>query len=60
MGKAMSIAGMVIGAILTLVFALDLVLSIPFGGRQPLMDIGFTVCSLILTYLSWNAFRDAS
>jgi hypothetical protein len=60
MGKAMSIAGMVIGGILTLVFALDLILKIPFGGRQPMMDIGFAVCSLILVYLSWNAFRDAS
>jgi hypothetical protein len=60
MGKAMSIAGMVIGGVLTLVFALDLVLKIPFGGRVLMMDIGFVVCGLILTYLSWNAFRDAS
>ena len=33
MGKAMSIAGMVIGGVLTLVFALDLLLRIPFGGK---------------------------
>ena len=60
MGKAMSIAGMVIGGVLTVAFALDLVLQIPFGGRVPMMDIGFAICGLILTYLSWNAFRDAS
>jgi hypothetical protein len=60
MGKAMSIAGMVIGGVLTVAFALDLVLKIPFGGRVPMMDIGFAVCGLILAYLSWNAFRDAS
>jgi hypothetical protein len=60
MGKAMSIAGMVIGGVITVAFALDLVLQIPFGGRVPMMDIGFAVCGLILTYLSWNAFRDAS
>jgi hypothetical protein len=59
MGKVMSIAGMVIGGILTLLFALDLLLKIPFGGRVPLMDIGFALSSLILTYLSWSAFRDA-
>jgi hypothetical protein len=59
MGKAMSIAGMVIGGVLALAFALDLVLHAPFGGRSPLMDIGFLVCSGILAYLSWNAFRDA-
>jgi hypothetical protein len=51
---------MVIGGVLTVAFALDLVLKIPFGGRVPMMDIGFAVCGLILAYLSWNAFRDAS
>ena len=60
MGKAMSIAGMVIGGVLTAMFALDLVLQIPFGGKSAMMDIGFAVCGLILTYLSWSAFRDAS
>ena len=59
MGKAMSIAGMVVGGTLAVVFALDLVLGIPFGGRVPMMNIGFLVCGGILAYLSWNAFRDA-
>jgi hypothetical protein len=59
MGKAMSIAGMVIGGVLALAFALDLALQIPFGGRSPMMDIGFLVCSGVLTYLSWNALREA-
>ena len=58
MGKAMSIAGMVIGGLLAVAFALDLVLGIPFGGRSPMMAVGFTVCGGILAYLSWNAFRD--
>lgn len=65
MGKAMSIAGMVIGGVLALVFALDLVLGLPFGGKGSLfesgslMDIGYVICGGILTYLSWNALRDA-
>ncbi len=59
MGKAMSIAGMVVGGVLAVVFALDLVLGIPFGGRVPMMNIGFLICGGILAYLSWNAFRDA-
>lgn len=59
MGKAMSIAGMVVGGTLAVIFALDLVLGIPFGGRVPMMNIGFLVCGGILAYLSWNAFRDA-
>jgi hypothetical protein len=60
MGKAMSIAGMVVGGILAVVFALDLVLGVPFGGRVPTMNIGFLICGGTLAYLSWNAFRDAA
>jgi hypothetical protein len=60
MGKAMSIAGMVVGGTLAVAFALDLVLGIPFGGRVPMMNIGFLVCGGILAYLSWNAFRDTA
>jgi hypothetical protein len=59
MGKVMSIAGMVIGGLLAIAFALDLVAKAPFGGKSPLMDIGFLVCSGILTYLSWSVFRES-
>jgi hypothetical protein len=60
MGKAMSIAGMVIGTMLAVVFALDLVAGLPFGGRVPTMNIGFLLCGAILAYLSWSAFREAT
>ena len=33
MAKAMSVAGMVIGGLVALLFALDLALEIPFGGE---------------------------
>jgi hypothetical protein len=59
MGKVMSIAGMVIGGVLAIAFALDLVVHAPFGGKSPLMDIGFLVCSGILAYLSWSVFRES-
>ena len=59
MGKVMSIAGMVIGGLLAIAFALDLVVGAPFGGKSPLMDIGFLVCSGILFYLSLNVFRES-
>jgi hypothetical protein len=58
MGKAMSIAGMVVGGLLAIAFALDLVGGFPFGGKSPLMDIGFLVCSVVLCYLSLNVFRE--
>ncbi len=59
MGKAMAIAGLVIGGVIGLAFALDMFSGFPFGGRVMLMDIGFVLCGAILAYLGWNALRDA-
>ena len=58
MAKAMSIAGMVVGGLLSVAFLADLTLGVPFGGRQWMMDIGFIISAGLLIYLSWNAFRD--
>jgi hypothetical protein len=58
MAKAMSIAGMVVAGLLTLVFAADLAIKVPFGRVGPATDIGFLISAVILGYLSWNAFRD--
>jgi len=58
MAKAMSIAGLIAGGLIALVFAADLGLKIPFGGQQWIMDVGFVICGGILAYLSWNAMRD--
>ncbi|MEX2170617.1 MAG: hypothetical protein WD851_14980 [Pirellulales bacterium] len=59
MAKAMSIAGMAIAGLIAVLFGLDLVLGIPFGGQIPLTDIAFVICGGILGYLGWNAYRDA-
>jgi hypothetical protein len=59
MAKAMSIAGMIVAGLLALVFIADLAVGIPFGGVGKMTDAGFIVSSLILAYLSWNAFRDS-
>ena len=58
MAKAMSIAGMVIGGLMALMFGLDLALGIPFGRFALPSDIGLAVCGGILAYLGWNAFRE--
>ena len=61
MGKAMSIAGMVTGGLLALVFLLNLVIDFPFGGEGgALVNIGFAICGGILAYLGWNAFRETA
>jgi hypothetical protein len=60
MGKAMSIAGMVIGGLIAIAFALDLVLEIPFGGKGGgLAHIGMALCGAILAYLAFDSFREA-
>ena len=60
MAKAMSVAGMAIGGIVALIFALDLILKTPFGRVAGVMpDLGLALCGGILPYLGWNAFREA-
>jgi hypothetical protein len=60
MPKALTISGLVVACLLLLLFGLDLAVQWPFGLSQPAMDIGFVICSLILAYLSWSAYRDIS
>jgi hypothetical protein len=57
----MSIAGMVIGGLVALMFTLDIFLGIPFGGLpgMTLPDVGLALCGAILSYLGWSAFRDS-
>lgn len=54
----MTMIGMVVAGLLAVVFALDLAIGVPFASASMPMDIGMLVCSLIVAYLSFNAFRD--
>lgn len=59
MSKALTIFGMVVAGLLTLVFALDMTLGIPFEGASRWgMDLGALTASLILGYLSYSTFRE--
>ncbi len=58
MPKAMTIAGMVVAALLLLLFGADLALGIPFGGAQMMMNLGVIFGSAILGYLSFTTFRE--
>lgn len=58
MSKAMTIAGMVVAALLVLLFGADLAAGIPFGGAQPIMNIGALFGAGILGYLSFTTFRE--
>jgi hypothetical protein len=58
MSKAMTIVGMVVAGLVGLVFLLDLVAGIPFGGASMMMNIGSIIGAAVLGYLSWDAMRD--
>ena len=58
MPKVMTIVGMVVAALLLLLFGADLALGVPFGGVQMKMNIGAILGSAILGYLSFTTFRE--
>lgn len=60
MQRAIAIAGMVIAGLIALLFLIDLVADIPFGGRSVLMDVGSIIAALVLAYMSWTIFREAA
>lgn len=60
MAKALTIGGMIVAALLAIAFGLDLAIGVPFSGASMLIDIGMLFSSLVLGYLSFNAFRDAT
>ena len=60
MAQAMAYFGMVASALMVLIFGLDMAIGIPFGSASMMMDIVFTICSLILGYMSWDALKSTS
>ncbi len=58
MPKALTIGGMVVSAILLLLFGLDLAIQVPFERVSPVMDIGAVICALLLGYMSFSTFRE--
>jgi hypothetical protein len=59
MNKALCYGALGVGALMMLVFLLDLVAGAPFGGGDFVMgDILGFLASIIVVYLGWNALRD--
>ena len=57
MPKALCIFGIVIAALLLLIFGLDLVIGAPFGKASVIMDAGIVVACGLLGYIGWATFR---
>jgi hypothetical protein len=58
MPRVLTIAGMVVAALLLLMFGLDLAIKFPFSGASMIMDILFVAAALMLGYMSWSTFRE--
>jgi hypothetical protein len=59
MPKALCIFGMIVAALMLLIFGLDLAVGFPFRGvNKMLMDVPLVLCSLGLGYLSWITLRE--
>ncbi len=58
MAKGLTIMSLVIAALILLLFALDLVLAVPFRGASKMLDIVFVICALGLGYISWSTFKE--
>ena len=54
----MTISGLVVAALLLLVFGIDLFTGIPFGAEGKAMNIGALIAAGILAYLSVSTFRE--
>jgi hypothetical protein len=59
MNKALCYGALGTGALMMLVFLLDLILGFPFGGGDFMVGdvLGFLASGIVL-YLGWNALRD--
>lgn len=58
MEKKLCWGSMGVAGFLILLFLLDLVLSVPFGGISKTVDIFGLVASGLVLYLAYDAFRD--
>ncbi len=63
MPKALCITGLVISALLVLLFGVDMAIGFPFRRSQAgmlfwIMDIAFVAFAGILGYLSWSTYRE--
>lgn len=58
MPRVLTIAGMVVAALLLLMFGLDLAIKFPFSGASMTMDVIFVVAAGMLGYMSWSTYRE--
>jgi hypothetical protein len=58
MPKILAISGMVVAALILLLFGLDAAWEAPFHRPNLTMDILFLICAGLLGYMSWSTYRE--
>ncbi len=58
MSKAMTIVGMVVAALLVVMFGADFFTGIPFGTEGKMMNIGAIIAGVLLGHTSFLTFRE--
>ena len=59
MPKVLTIAGMVVAALLLIMFGMDLAMGFPFSKAAGwLVDVLFLICAAMLGYMSWSTYRE--
>ncbi len=56
--KILTIVAMAIAGLLTLIFALDLALGIPFGRVNPILDVLFALGAALVLWQGIETFRE--
>jgi len=58
MSKALCLLGIVAAGATLLVFGLDLAIKVPFHRISLTMDIGLSLCAVLVGLGSWTTFRE--
>ena len=58
MEKWLCWAAMGVSGLFLLLFLLDLIIKIPFGGLSKVVDVLALISCGVVLYLGWDAFRD--
>jgi uncharacterized membrane protein YjjP (DUF1212 family) len=58
MPKGLCVLGMIVAALIVLLFVLDLVSGFPFSGASRVADAAFIAFAAILGYLSWSTYAE--
>jgi hypothetical protein len=56
--KVFTVLGLTAGALMAILFGLDLATALPFHRASPICDVGFLFSGTLLIYLSLDVLRD--